>query len=57
VVAAHLRLPAGGDALEVWLEDEQFGSDQWSLNGLDVSGDSLYIVNQRAGLLFHVASE
>lgn len=52
-----LRLPADGDALEVWVEDEQFGADQWSLNGLDVSGNSLYIVNQRAGLLFGVGIE
>jgi sugar lactone lactonase YvrE len=52
-----LRLPAGGDALEVWVEDELFGAEQWSLNGLDVSGASLYIVNQRAGLLFRVGIE
>jgi sugar lactone lactonase YvrE len=50
-----LRLPVGGDTLEVWVEDEIFGSEQWSLNGLDVANGELYIVNQRAGRLFRVS--
>ena len=49
-----LRLPADGDTLEVWVEDEIFGTEQWSLNGLDVANSELYIVNQRAGRLFRV---
>ena len=52
-----LRLPAGGECLEVWVEDEQFGPEQWSLNGIDVSGNTLYIVNQAKGLLFRVMIE
>ncbi|MEQ8676789.1 MAG: hypothetical protein RLP44_18920 [Aggregatilineales bacterium] len=52
-----LRLPAGGDTLEVWVEDEIFGAEQWSLNGIDVANGELYIVNQRAGRLFRVSIE
>lgn len=52
-----LRLPAGGDTLEVWVEDEIFGTEQWSLNGLDVANNELYIVNQVAGRLFRVTIE
>ncbi len=52
-----LRLPMGGDSLEVWVEDEQFGPEQWSLNGIDVRGNTLYIVNQAKGLLFRVMIE
>lgn len=52
-----LRLPAGGEALEVWIQDDQFGPEQWSLNGLDVAGNRLYIVNQAKGQLFRVMIE
>ena len=52
-----LRLPTGGDALEVWIQDEQFGPEQWSLNGIDVTGNTLYIVNQAKGQLFRVMIE
>jgi LPXTG-motif cell wall-anchored protein len=52
-----LRLPAGGSTLEAWASDEQLGSEQWSLNGIDFdpATRSIYTVNQRAGKLFRIA--
>ena len=52
-----LRLPAGGTALEEWINDPQLGIEQWSLNGIDVDNDErvIYTVNQRAGQLFRIA--
>jgi sugar lactone lactonase YvrE len=54
-----LRLPAGGSALEEWINDPQLGVEQWSLNGIDYDRENhvLYTVNQRAGLLFRIAIE
>jgi sugar lactone lactonase YvrE len=50
-----LRLATGSKELEEWVKDDQFGTEQWSLNGLDVDNDgSLYIVNQRKSELFRV---
>ncbi len=42
------RLPAGGDALEIWSEDPLFEVDwqegNWTLNGIDWDGDaSIYV--------------
>jgi sugar lactone lactonase YvrE len=52
-----LRLPAGGPALEEWINDPQLGVEQWSLNGIDVDNNErvIYTVNQRAGQLFRIA--
>jgi sugar lactone lactonase YvrE len=52
-----LRLPAGGTALEEWINDPQLGIEQWSLNGIDVDNNErvIYVVNQRAGQLFRIA--
>jgi sugar lactone lactonase YvrE len=54
-----LRLPAGGVALEEWINDPQLGVEQWSLNGIDFDRDSrvIYVVNQRAGKLFRIGVE
>jgi sugar lactone lactonase YvrE len=51
-----LRLPAGGSALEEWINDPQLGPEQWSLNGIDYdrSGNAIYTVNQKAGMLFRI---
>lgn len=54
-----LRLPAGGDALEEWVNDPVLGEEMWSLNGLDVDQGSgtLYLVNIATGQLFSIAIE
>jgi sugar lactone lactonase YvrE len=54
-----LRLPAGGSALEEWINDPQLGVEQWSLNGIDFDKNSgvIYTANQRAGKLFRIAIE
>ncbi len=54
-----LRLPAGGSALEEWINDPQLGEEQWSLNGIDFDKERgvIYVVNQRAGLLFRITVE
>jgi sugar lactone lactonase YvrE len=54
-----LRLPAGGSALEEWINDAQLGVEQWSLNGIDYDAENhvIYTVNQRAGLLFRINIE
>jgi len=54
-----LRLPAGGSALEEWINDAQLGVEQWSLNGIDYDKDSgvIYTVNQLKGKLFRIAVE
>lgn len=54
-----LRLPAGGSALEEWINDPQLGVEQWSLNGIDFDKNSgvIYTVNQLAGKLFRIAIE
>ena len=54
-----LRLPAGGSALEEWINDPQLGVEQWSLNGIDFDKQSgvIYTANQRAGKLFRIAVE
>ncbi len=54
-----LRLPAGGTALEEWINDAQLGIEQWSLNGIDFDRHRgvIYTVNQRAGKLFRIAVE
>lgn len=51
-----LRLPAGGSALEEWINDPQLGTEQWSLNGIDYDRNrhAIYTVNQKAGLLFRI---
>jgi len=51
-----LRLPAGGAALEEWINDPQLGTEIWSLNGIDFDRDRgvIYTVNQRAGKLFRI---
>jgi sugar lactone lactonase YvrE len=52
-----LRLPAGGSALEEWINDPQLGVEIWSLNGIDYDrqAGAIYTVNQRAGKLFRIA--
>ncbi len=52
-----LRLPAGGDVLEEWVNDPVLGEEMWSLNGLDVDQGSgtLYLVNIATGQLFSIA--
>ncbi|MCL4296343.1 MAG: SMP-30/gluconolactonase/LRE family protein [Anaerolineae bacterium] len=54
-----LRLPAGGAALEEWINDPQLGVEQWSLNGIDFDKNSgvIYMVNQLLGKLFRIALE
>jgi streptogramin lyase len=54
-----LRLPAGGSALEEWINDPQLGAEQWSLNGIDFDKNSgvIYMVNQLIGKLFRIAIE
>ncbi len=54
-----LRLPAGGSALEEWINDPQLGADMWSLNGIDFDKNSgvIYMVNQLIGKLFRIAVE
>lgn len=54
-----LRLPAGGSALEEWINDPQLGPDKWSLNGIDFDKNSgvIYVVNQLLGKLFRIAVE
>ena len=49
-----LTLPAGGDALEIWLEDERFGGKGFNLNGIEVDGDDLYTVKSNTGQLFQI---
>jgi hypothetical protein len=51
-----LRLPAGGDALEEWVNDPVLGVEQWSLNGLDIDQgkNMMYIVNIATGQLFRI---
>jgi sugar lactone lactonase YvrE len=49
-----LTLPAGGEQLEVWLEDERFGGKGFNLNGIEVDGDSLYTVKSNTGQLFQI---
>jgi sugar lactone lactonase YvrE len=50
------RLPVGGSALEEWINDPQFGVEQWSLNGIDFDPSSgvIYTVNQRDSQLFRI---
>jgi sugar lactone lactonase YvrE len=52
-----LRLAVGGSKLEEWINDPQLGAEQWSLNGIDFDAASnvIYVVNQKAGLLFRIA--
>lgn len=54
-----LRLPAGGAALEEWINDPQLGIEQWSLNGIDYDpiNGCIYVVNQLAGNLFRIPIE
>jgi sugar lactone lactonase YvrE len=54
-----LRLRAGGDALQEWINDPVLGVEQWSLNGIDFdhTHNAIYTVNQRAGQLFRVLIE
>jgi sugar lactone lactonase YvrE len=54
-----LRLPAGGSALDEWINDPQLGVEQWSLNGIDFdrSSSAIYTVNQNAGRLFRITVE
>ncbi|MBI5950376.1 MAG: substrate-binding domain-containing protein [Chloroflexi bacterium] len=54
-----LRLTAGSKALEEWINDPQFGAEQWSLNGLDFdqANGVIYVLNQRLGKLFRVVVE
>lgn len=54
-----LRLPAGGSALEEWINDPYLGADQWSLNGIDFDKNNgvIYMVNQLLGKLFRIAIE
>jgi sugar lactone lactonase YvrE len=49
-----LRLPAGGKALEVWVEDERFGGALFNLNGIEVDGDAVYTVHSGTGQLFQI---
>jgi sugar lactone lactonase YvrE len=49
-----LRLPAGGQELEIWLEDERFGGEGFNLNGIEVGGEDLYTVKYNSGQLFRV---
>lgn len=54
-----LRLPAGGNALEEWINDPQLGAEQWSLNGIDFDRETgvIYTVNQLASKLFRISLE
>jgi sugar lactone lactonase YvrE len=54
-----LRLPAGGAALEEWINDPRLGIEQWSLNGIDFDRwrGVIYTVNQRASQLFRIDIE
>ncbi|RPI87603.1 MAG: hypothetical protein EHM41_04375 [Chloroflexi bacterium] len=54
-----LRLCAGSQELDEWINSPQLGLDQWSLNGIDFDHFSnvIYVVNQKAGLLFRIAIE
>lgn len=51
-----LRLPAGGSALEEWINNPQLGSEKWSLNGIDFdsANNVIYVVNIFTGQLFRI---
>jgi sugar lactone lactonase YvrE len=54
-----LRLCAGGEVLEEWINAPLLGVEQWSLNGIDFDHSThvIYTVNQRAGQLFRISVE
>lgn len=50
-----LVLPAGGDALEPWIEDEaRFGGEGFNLNGIVAADDQIYTVKYNSGELFRI---
>jgi len=49
-----LTLPAGGAALESWVEDDRFGGEGFNLNGIEVDGDAVYTVKFNTGDMFRI---